>query len=208
MVEENVERRRRPAANTVFTRDIHFGDIPSLTCRNDEIVSSKAVKSIINRFKILRRNATRCRCGVIYLIIEHYIRCLRHWRVDPKANRGSRSGYIRSRGKPGMALNRNSGGALGGARSNCSGGRRCSVCYPRCGIKNLNCLAQRLAYASLGSPATARLRQRKRYSGDGQKQKKVKCASEKMRFGGGINLLFHFGVVLSNSDLLKCKIIF
>src|SRR5205823_5819456 len=178
-------------------------DIPGLTPRNDEIVSSKAVKRIISGFKILRRDAARCRCGVIYLIIEDDVRCGRRWGVDPNGNRGSRSGYIRSRGKPGMALNWNSGGALGGARSNCSGGRRCSVRYPRCGIKNLNCLAQRLAYASLGSPATARLRQRKRNCADGQKQKKVKCASEKMRFGGGINLLFHFGVVLSNSDLLK-----
>jgi hypothetical protein len=30
----------------------------------------------------------------------------------------------------------------------------------------------------------------------GQKQKQVKCTSDKMRFGGGINLLFHFGVAL------------
>jgi hypothetical protein len=39
------------------------------------------------------------------------------------------------------------------------------------------------------------LRQREWDRAQGQKQKQVKCASDKMRFGGGINLLFHFGVV-------------
>jgi hypothetical protein len=40
------------------------------------------------------------------------------------------------------------------------------------------------------------LRQRKWDSADGQKQKQVKRASDKMSFNGGINLFFHFGVVL------------
>jgi hypothetical protein len=40
------------------------------------------------------------------------------------------------------------------------------------------------------------LRQCEWNGADGHKQKQVKCASDKMRFDGGINLLFHFGVVL------------
>jgi len=39
------------------------------------------------------------------------------------------------------------------------------------------------------------LRQRKWDSADGQKQKQVKRASDKMRFDGGINLFFHLDVV-------------
>jgi hypothetical protein len=51
-------------------------------------------------------------------------------------------------------------------------------------------------HSSPRSPATARLRQCERNCADGHKHKQVKRASNKMRFGGGINLLFHFGVVL------------
>ena len=36
------------------------------------------------------------------------------------------------------------------------------------------------------------LRQRKRGRADSGEQNQVKCASNKMRFGGGVNLLFHF----------------
>jgi hypothetical protein len=38
---------------------------------------------------------------------------------------------------------------------------------------------------------------------DGQKQKEIKRASDKMRFDGGVNLPFHFSVVLV--DFLNCK---
>jgi hypothetical protein len=40
------------------------------------------------------------------------------------------------------------------------------------------------------------LRQREWDRADGHKQKQIKCASEKMRFDGRVNLLFHFTVVL------------
>src|SRR4029453_19425576 len=48
-------------------------------------------------------------------------------------------------------------------------------------------------------PASLRsvpLRQREWDHADGHKQKQIKCASEKMRFDGRVNLLFHFTVVL------------
>ena len=50
--------------------------------------------------------------------------------------------------------------------------------------------ASRLLRSRFGS------RQRQWDRADGQKQKQVKCASDKMRFDGGINLLFHIGIVL------------
>src|SRR6476660_5281935 len=43
----------------------------------------------------------------------------------------------------------------------------------------------------LGSRAAAGLRQREWNRAHGDKQKQVKCASNKMRFDGGINLFFH-----------------
>ena len=46
--------------------------------------------------------------------------------------------------------------------------------------------------ALLGSPATAGLCQREWNRADSHKQKQVKCASDKMRFDGGINLFFHW----------------
>jgi len=64
-------------------------------------------------------------------------------------------------------------------------------------------------HASLRSPATAGLRQREWDGADGYKQKQIKRASEKMRFDGRVNLFFHgSGVVCSNADLPRCKIIF
>ena len=48
-----------------------------------------------------------------------------------------------------------------------------------------------LDHTWLDIAATARLRQRERDRTDGHKQKQVKRASNKMRFDGGINLLFH-----------------
>ena len=51
-------------------------------------------------------------------------------------------------------------------------------------------------HAWLGSAATAGLRQRKWDRADGHKQKQVERASNEMRFDGGVNLLFHVGVVL------------
>src|SRR5205807_1270367 len=54
-------------------------------------------------------------------------------------------------------------------------------------------VARRISYASLGRVA---LRQCEWNGAHGHKQKQIKCASNKMRFDGGINLLFHFGFVL------------
>ena len=56
--------------------------------------------------------------------------------------------------------------------------------------------ARRISHASLGSVA---LRQCEWNGTDGKKQKKIKCASNKMCFDGGINLLFHVGVVLGRT---------
>jgi hypothetical protein len=45
LVEENVKRRSRPSA-VILSKHIHFGDLPSLTDRYDEIVSGLAIKNI------------------------------------------------------------------------------------------------------------------------------------------------------------------
>jgi hypothetical protein len=47
-----------------------------------------------------------------------------------------------------------------------------------------------------GSAATARLRQCEWNCADDQKQKQVERASNKVRFDGGINLLFHGAVLV------------
>ena len=54
-------------------------------------------------------------------------------------------------------------------------------------------------------PATAGLRKREWDRADGQKQKHVKGASNKMRFDGGIDLFFQFMrlLVVSRSDESK-----
>jgi hypothetical protein len=71
-----MERIRRDRRFAIFADDIHFGDIPSLACWYDEIVSSEAVIIIKGGFEILRSNATRCRCRIIVLIVEDDRRCM------------------------------------------------------------------------------------------------------------------------------------
>jgi hypothetical protein len=50
-----------------------------------------------------------------------------------------------------------------------------------------------------GPLGTVALRQCEWNGTDGKKQEKIKCASDKMCFDGGINLLFHVGVVLGRT---------
>jgi hypothetical protein len=45
LVKENVKRGSRSSA-VIFSEHIHFGDVPSLACRHDEIVSGLAIKKI------------------------------------------------------------------------------------------------------------------------------------------------------------------
>jgi hypothetical protein len=45
LVKENMKRRSRPGA-VIFSEDIHFGDLPSLAGRYDEIVTGLAIKKI------------------------------------------------------------------------------------------------------------------------------------------------------------------
>ena len=45
LVKENVKRGSRPSA-VIFTEHIHFGDLPGLTGRYNEIVSDLAIKKI------------------------------------------------------------------------------------------------------------------------------------------------------------------
>jgi hypothetical protein len=45
LVKENVKRRSRPSA-VIFSEHIHFGDLPSLAGRYDEIISGLAIKKI------------------------------------------------------------------------------------------------------------------------------------------------------------------
>jgi hypothetical protein len=45
LVKENVKRRSRPSA-VIFSEHIHFGDLPNLAGRYDEIVSGLAIKKI------------------------------------------------------------------------------------------------------------------------------------------------------------------
>ena len=51
-------------------------------------------------------------------------------------------------------------------------------------------------HASFRSPATAGLRQREWDRADGQQQKQIKRASEKVRFDSGVNLFFYLGGLL------------
>jgi hypothetical protein len=60
-------------------------------------------------------------------------------------------------------------------------------------FRDLVWAARQIGYASLRRVA---LRQREWNRAHSHKQKQIKSASNKMRFSGGINLLFHFGVVL------------
>jgi hypothetical protein len=45
LVKENVKRRSRPSA-VIFSEHIHFGDLPGLAGRYDEIVSGLAIEKI------------------------------------------------------------------------------------------------------------------------------------------------------------------
>jgi hypothetical protein len=45
LVEENVKRCSRPSA-VIFSEHIHFGDLPGLSSRHDEVVSGLAIKKI------------------------------------------------------------------------------------------------------------------------------------------------------------------
>ena len=78
----------------------------------------------------------------------------------------------------------------------------------RCRFANHIWLTRRIDCASVGSAA---LRQREWNRAHSDKQKKIKCASDKMRFDGGINLFFHFGLVLvrilifANCKTILCK---
>jgi hypothetical protein len=74
-----------------------------------------------------------------------------------------------------------------------SGGRWHSLRSRRCGIKTCIWFGCRLGH---GAFCSVPLRQREWDRADGHKQKQIKCASEKMRFDGRVNLLFHFTVVL------------
>ena len=67
----------------------------------------------------------------------------------------------------------------------------------RCQGRSSNAGSKRVTFwLTSRLPGVVSLRQRKWDSADGQKQKQVKRASDKMRFDGGINLFFHFGVVV------------
>ena len=70
LVEENVKRRSRPSA-VIFSEHIHFGDLPSLPSRHDEIVSGLAIEKIQRCFGVLRGDVRSLLCGkVVILIVE------------------------------------------------------------------------------------------------------------------------------------------
>ena len=89
LVKENVKRGSRPSA-VIFSEQVHFGDLPSLAGRYDEIVSGLAIKKIQRCFGVLRGDVRSLLCGkVVILIVEDVSRgwcwcraCLRKRRVD------------------------------------------------------------------------------------------------------------------------------
>ena len=83
LIKKDVEVIRRARSIAVRARRIHFGNAPNLSCRNDEIVSSKVAKggSI--------RSLLRTRCGgsrIIQLIIENGGGNYRHWQNLKRGN--------------------------------------------------------------------------------------------------------------------------
>jgi hypothetical protein len=56
-VEENVERCGWPSSIEIGALRVHFGDLPSLACGNDEVVGGKVAKGGKRRFEILRADA-------------------------------------------------------------------------------------------------------------------------------------------------------
>ena len=80
LVKENVKRRGRPSLVIIFSEHIHFGDLPGLASRYDEIVSGLAIKKIQRCFGVLRGDVRSLLCGkVVILIVEDVSRgwCLR-----------------------------------------------------------------------------------------------------------------------------------
>jgi hypothetical protein len=86
---------------------------------------------------------------------------------------------------------------LGGNRS---GRRRGSLREVR---RRVRLLERRLGHASLGSPATAGLRQREWDRADGEKRKQDQCAPKQVRLNGWINLFFHVFVPLDFWELTE-----
>ena len=70
LVKENVKRRSRPGA-VIFCAHIHFGDLPYLSGRHDEVVSGLAIEKIQRCFGVLRRDVRSLLCRkVVILIVE------------------------------------------------------------------------------------------------------------------------------------------
>ena len=70
LVKENVKRGSRPSA-VIFSEHIHFGDLPGLAGRHDEIVSGLTIKKIQCCFSVLRGDVNGLLCGeVVILIVE------------------------------------------------------------------------------------------------------------------------------------------
>jgi len=71
LVDVNVEARGRPA--DISTHYVHFGDIPRVAPRYDEIVGRKAVKGVKRRFEVLGGNVNRrVHRGVVVLVVENH----------------------------------------------------------------------------------------------------------------------------------------
>ena len=67
LVKENVKRRSRPSA-VIFSQQIHFGDLPSLPSRYDEIVSGLAIEKIQRCFGVLRGDVRSLLCGKVVIL--------------------------------------------------------------------------------------------------------------------------------------------
>lgn len=78
LVKENVKRRSWPST-VIFSEHIHFGDLPGLPSRHDEIVSGLAIEKIQRCFGVLRGDVRSLLCGkVVILIVEDSLRS-RRW---------------------------------------------------------------------------------------------------------------------------------
>src|SRR6266550_3921067 len=186
-VEEDVETSGGSGTIEVHPISIDRLDIPSLTSGHHKVVGEIGAEG---REVGERRGQAGDSRSVVVLIIQNHLRSIRI-RQNPKlANAdgatGDCWGLLAKQGRTGIpAGNYPAGGVRQSHRAR--GARQ--IVHVRGDV----CLGYRLGQASLRSVS---LRQREWDRADGHKQKQIKRASEKMRFDGRVNLLFHFSVVL------------
>ena len=195
-VDENIKTVGRARSVKIHSIGVNRLHIPSLTCRHDKVVGQISVE--------FRKVGERSReggigSGIVILVIEDHLRSFRrsrnrdYVRCTNATDLLRKLRYARQVGNPANIIGKKLRASLR-LRSSFRVNARSGSNRPSGQLRHI-WVARRISHAPLGSPATAGLCQCKGDGAHGHKQKQIKCASNKMRFDGGINLLFHFGVV-------------